>query len=50
MDVPKGSIKAYLIYKNTPQGELMLAFLPPVQRKYEKSSVYFIISCGGGIW
>lgn len=47
MDIPKGNIKADLIYKNTPQRDLMLTFLPPTQKKYEKSPVYFIISGGG---
>lgn len=47
MDIPKGSIKADLIYKNTPQRDLMLTFLPPIKQKYEKAPVYFIIPGGG---
>lgn len=47
MDIPKGKIKENLVYKNTPQRDLMLTFLPPTQKKYEKSPVYFIISGGG---
>ena len=47
MDIPKGSIKADLVYKSTPKRELMLTFLPPVNKKYEKAPVYFIIPGGG---
>ena len=47
MDIPKGNQKADLIYKSTPQRELMLTFLPPINRKYDKSPVYFIIPGGG---
>ena len=47
MDIPKGQLKADLVYKNTPQKDLMLTFLPPTQKIYEKSPVYFIIPGGG---
>jgi len=47
MDIPKECIKADLIYKNTPERDLMLTFLPPIKQKYEKAPVYFIISGGG---
>ena len=47
MDIPKGSRKADLVYKNTPQRELMLTFLPPTEKKYKKAPVYFIIPGGG---
>jgi len=47
MDIPKGSKKSDLVYKNTPQRDLMLTFLPPTEKKYEKSPVYFIIPGGG---
>jgi len=40
MDIPKGSRKADLVYKNTPQRELMLTFLPPTEKKYKKAPVY----------
>lgn len=36
-----------LIYKNTPQRDLMLTFLPPAKKKWEKAPVYFIIPGGG---
>lgn len=47
MDTPKGNIEADLVYKSTPQRDLMLTFLPPLQEKYEKAPIYFIISGGG---
>jgi len=47
MDIPKGNQKADLVYKNTPQRDLMLTFLPPINEKYEKAPVYFIIPGGG---
>lgn len=47
MDTPKGNQKQDLIYKNTPQRDLMLTFLPPIKEKYEKAPVYFIIPGGG---
>ena len=47
MDIPKGSIKADLIYKNTHKRDLMLTFLPPEKKKYDKAPVYFIIPGGG---
>lgn len=47
MDIPKGKVKENLVYKNTPQRDLMLTFLPPTQRKYKKAPVYFIIPGGG---
>lgn len=36
-----------LIYKKTPQKDLMLTFLPPTLRKYEKAPIYFLIPGGG---
>lgn len=47
MDKPKGNQKQDLIYKNTPQRDLMLTFLPPICEKFEKAPVYFIIPGGG---
>lgn len=47
MDIPKGNIIQDLIYKKTPQRDLMLTFLPPIKEKYEKAPVYFIIPGGG---
>ena len=47
MDIPKESKKADLVYKNTSQRDLMLTFLPPTKKKYEKAPVYFIIPGGG---
>lgn len=47
MDIPKGQEKADLVYKSTPQRELLLTFLPPLKQKYEKAPVYFIIPGGG---
>lgn len=47
MDIPKGNKQADLIYKTTPQRTLMLTFLPPLTKKYEKAPVYFIIPGGG---
>ena len=47
MDIPRGQIKEDLVYKNTPQRDLMLTFLPPIKRRYEKAPVYFIIPGGG---
>jgi acetyl esterase/lipase len=46
MDTPKG-VKENLVYKNTPQRNLELTFLPPVEKKYEVAPIYFIISGGG---
>lgn len=47
MDIPKGNLKADLVYKNTSNKELMLTFLPPITEKYENAPVYFIITGGG---
>lgn len=47
MDIPKNNKQAELVYKNTPQRDLMLTFLPPLVKKYEKAPVYFIIPGGG---
>ena len=47
MDTPKGNPKQDLVYKNTPQRDLMLTFLPPLQEKYDRAPVYFIIPGGG---
>lgn len=42
-----GNQKADLVYKNTPQKDLMLTFLPPTKKKYQKAPVYLIIPGGG---
>ena len=47
MNIPKGKIVENLVYKNTPQRDLMLTFLQPLQKKYKKAPVYFIIPGGG---
>ena len=47
MDIPKGNVKQELVYKNTPQRDLKLIFLPPTQQKYEKAPVYFLVPGGG---
>ena len=39
--------KTDVVYKKTPQRDLMLTFLPPIKKKYEKAPVYFIIPGGG---
>lgn len=36
-----------LVYKKTQQKDLMLTFLPPTLKKYEKSPIYFLIPGGG---
>lgn len=36
-----------LVYKKTPQRDLMLTFLPPLQKKYAKAPIYFLIPGGG---
>ncbi len=46
MDIPRG-IKEDLVYKNTPERDLKLTFLPPLQKKFEAAPIYFIISGGG---
>jgi len=47
MDIPTKSKKSDFVYKNTTQRDLMLTFLPPTEKKYEKAPVYFIIPGGG---
>lgn len=47
IDIPKNNEFADLVYKNTPQRDLMLTFFPPYEKRFEKSPVYFIISGGG---
>lgn len=49
MDIPKGREKQDLVYKNTPQRKLMLTFLPPIEEKFKKAPVYFIIPGGGWV-
>ena len=39
--------RADLVYKSTPQRNLTLTFLPPIQRKYTKAPIYFLIPGGG---
>lgn len=47
MNIPKGTGQEELIYKKTKIRDLMLTFLPPINQKYEKAPVYFIIPGGG---
>lgn len=47
MDFPYGCVQADLVYKVTPQRDLMLTFLPPTVKKYDVAPVYFIIPGGG---
>lgn len=47
MDIPKGSVKADLVFKSTKEKEIALTFLPPLVKKYEAAPVYFIITGGG---
>lgn len=46
-DTPKGCIKADLVYKEVRERKIELTFLPPINKKYKKAPVYFIISGGG---
>ena len=39
--------RADLVYKKTQQRDLMLTFLPPLQQKYDKAPIYFLIPGGG---
>ncbi len=39
--------RADLVYKKTPQRDLMLTFLPPTHKKYDKAPIYFLIPGGG---
>ena len=47
MDIPKGKQGGDFVYKDTPQKKLTLTFLPPINEKYEKAPVYFVIPGGG---
>ena len=47
MDIPKNNKRADLVYKSTKARELMLTFIPPEVKKYERAPVYFIIPGGG---
>ncbi len=47
MDIPKNNSQADLVYKNTPQRDLVLTFLPPLVKKYDLAPVYFLIPGGG---
>lgn len=47
MDIPTGNGIEELLYKTVPSKDLMLTFLPPIEKKYEYAPVYFIISGGG---
>ena len=49
MDIPKGNCEENLIYKNTKERDIMLTFLPPSVKKYEKAPLYFIIPGGGWV-
>ena len=42
-----GKSRLDLVYKKTPQRDLMLTFLPPIEKKYTKAPVYFLIPGGG---
>ena len=44
---PSGNAEIDLVYKSTPQKELMLTFLPPINKVYKSAPVYFIIPGGG---
>lgn len=47
MDIPKGNGREELIYKTASNKNLMLTFLPPIEKKYEYAPLYFIIPGGG---
>ena len=47
MDIPKSNQKADYVYKNTPQRDLSLTFLPPEETAADKAPVYFLIPGGG---
>lgn len=47
MDIPQNAHQADLVYKNTPQRDLELTFLPPIEEKYEMAPVYLLITGGG---
>lgn len=47
MDAPNGNQMSDLVYKNTPQRDLLLTFMPPINKIYEKGPIYFIIPGGG---
>lgn len=47
MDIPKGQGREDLIYKTASGKDLMLTFLPPIEKKYEYAPIYFIIPGGG---
>lgn len=49
MDIPKSRIQQELVYKNTPQRNLMLTFLPPIEDVYEFAPIYFLITGGGWV-
>lgn len=46
-ETPNGKKTADLVYKRTPQRDLTLTFLPPLQKKYNKAPLYFLIPGGG---
>ena len=46
-ETPNGNEKADLLYKRTLNRNLMLTFLPPTEKRYEKAPVYFLIPGGG---
>ena len=47
MDIPQNAYQSDLVYKNTPQRDLQLTFLPPLEEKCESAPVYFLITGGG---
>lgn len=49
MDIPKNNLQGDYVYKNTPQRDLQLSFLPPLANMYDKAPLYFVIP-GGGWW
>lgn len=47
ISIPKSNEQADLIFKVMGERELMLTFLPPTKKRYEKAPVYFLITGGG---
>lgn len=47
MDIPQNAYQSDLVYKNTPQRDLQLTFLPPLDEKCKNAPVYFLITGGG---
>lgn len=47
MEIPVNNLEQEYIFKDTKQRALKLSFLPPLEEKYEKAPVYFLIPGGG---